>query len=79
MSGVELESVGPVKVMQVISVRELGLAAFIKVNGARLLGVTNRLFQLETDKSLTEWRLLYNNSCCMKHDAVVCELRHFLK
>ena len=65
--------------VQVIAVRELGLAAYIKMNGATLLGVKDRHFQLETTESLQSWRLRYNNSCCMRHDSVVCELRHFLK
>lgn len=64
--------------MAVIRVRQLGLAAFIRMNGAELVKVENKEFHLDTDKSLDQWRLDYNNSCCMKHDALVCELRHFI-
>lgn len=62
-----------------IAVRQLGLAAYIKMNGAKLVTVENREFILETEKSLDAWRLEYNNSCCMQHDSLVCDLRHFLK
>jgi len=65
--------------MAVIKVRQLGLAAYIKVNGAKLIGIEERHFMLESDKTLEEWRLEYNNSCCSKHDAEVCEMRYFLK
>lgn len=65
--------------LQVVQVRELGLAAYIKVNGAKLVGLKDRMFQLETDRPLADWRLEYNNSCCQRHDASVCELRLFLR
>jgi hypothetical protein len=63
----------------VIRVRQLGLAAFIKMNGAALKGIEEKEFLLETEIPLDKWRLDYNNSCCIKHDALVCELRHFLR
>jgi len=62
-----------------VRVRQLGLAAYIKMHGARLVVVEDRFFVMETDLPLDEWRLRYNNSCCVKHDAMVCELRNFLK
>lgn len=65
--------------MAVIQVKQLGLAAYIRMNGAELVEVKNREFFLETPLTLDEWRLKYSNSCCMKHDALVCELRNFLK
>lgn len=65
--------------MSVIAVSHLGLAAYIKMQGADLLRVHDRKFHFESDKTVSDWRVLYNNSCCMKHDTLVCELRHFLK
>jgi len=62
-----------------IAVNQLGLAAYIKMNGADLVEVVGKSFIFSTDKQAQEWRVEYNNSCCMKHDAVLCELRHFLK
>lgn len=61
-----------------VRVRHLGLAAYIKMNGAKLIGIDKRVFILETDRKLVEWQIDYNNSCCMKHDAAVCDLRVFL-
>ena len=62
-----------------ITVNQLGLAAYIKMHGAILESVEGKTFLFESEKSVSEWRVSYNNSCCMKHDALVCELRHFLK
>lgn len=63
----------------IIKVRQLGLAAYIKLSGAELAGVEDRTFLFRSIKSESEWRVEYNNSCCMRHDALVCELRHHLK
>lgn len=65
--------------MGTIAVTHLGLAAYIKMKGATLLRVVGREFTFSSDKSLDDWRVEYNNSCCMRHDSIVCELRHFLK
>lgn len=62
-----------------IAVNQLGLAAYIKMNGATLESVEGKTFLFESEKSVGEWRVAYNNSCCMRHDALVCELRFFLK
>lgn len=62
-----------------ISVNQLGLAAYIKMSGAHLVQVEGKTFIFESDKSVSDWRVDYNNSCCMKHDTLVCELRHHLK
>lgn len=64
---------------QEIQVRHLGLAAFVAMKGETLLRVENRLFIFQSEKSETEWRVEYNNSDCLKHDTLVCELRHHLK
>ena len=64
--------------MPTISVKHLGLAAFIKLQGAPLVSVEARHFIFETPLTLGEWRVLYSNSCCMRHDTLVCELRRHL-
>ena len=65
--------------MHTIQVKQLGLAAFIKMGGAVLIGIKDRQFIFESHTNLEDWRLQYNNSCCMQHDAMVCELRYHLK
>lgn len=65
--------------MAVIKVKQLGLAAFIRMEGAELVKVEDKHFLLESEKTLEEWRIAYSNSCCMKHDSLVCEMRYFLK
>lgn len=62
-----------------ISVSHLGLAAYVKMRGATLLEVQGKAFIFESSKTAQEWRVEYNNSCCMQHDTLVCELRHHLK
>lgn len=64
---------------EVVKVKQLGLAAFMKMKGATLLSVEDKQFMFETDHAESEWRLLYSNSCCNKHDSIVCDLRQFLK
>lgn len=61
-----------------IAVRHLGLAAYVKIHGGVLTDVQGKDFIFESEKPLLEWRIAYNNSCCMKHDAAVCDLRVFL-
>ena len=63
----------------IVRLRQLGLAAFIRMGGGKLMEVEGGEFAFQTDKTLEEWRVEYSNSCCMKHDALVCELRHHLK
>lgn len=63
----------------VIQIRQLGLAAFVKMCGAKLVKVDGKEFFFESEKTMQQWRVEYNNSCCMRHDALVCELRHHLK
>jgi hypothetical protein len=62
-----------------IAIAQLGLAAYVAMNGAELIEVENKIFYFESDRSAHDWRVSYNNSCCMKHDTLVCELRFHLK
>lgn len=65
--------------MSLVSVTHLGLAAYIRMKEAKLIRVDGKAFVFESDRSIGDWRVEYNNSCCMKHDTFVCELRHHLK
>lgn len=62
-----------------IAVNQLGLAAYIRMHKVPLLAVEGKTFVFDSEKTVSEWRVAYNNSCCMAHDTLVCELRHFLK
>lgn len=62
-----------------IAIGQLGLAAYIQMKGGVLEKVENKVFYFESDKSAHDWRVEYNNSCCMMHDTLVCELRYHLK
>lgn len=58
-----------------IETKKLGLAAYIKTNGCKLVGMNGKAFVFESEKELRVWEIEYNNSCCQKHDQAVCELR----
>ena len=62
-----------------VSVTHLGLAAYMRMQGAKIIRVEGKTFLFESDRPIGEWRVEYNNSCCMRHDTFVCELRHNLK
>ena len=63
-----------------VHVKQLGLAAYMKMKGCNLLRVNEgKAFVFESEKSFSEWRIEYTNSCCSRHDAEVCELRNFLR
>ena len=57
---------------------ELGLAAYVKMKGIKLLRVEERTFVFETEKSVDEMRVDYTNSDCYRHDNEVCNLRKFI-
>lgn len=63
----------------IIIVRQLGLAAYIKMQGEELVKVEGKDFHFTSKKTLAEYRVDYHNSCCMRHDSLVCDLRQHLK
>ena len=65
--------------MSKVVISHLGLAAYVKMQGAPLVAVEDRKFIFDSEKTVSDWRVEYNNSCCMRHDTLVCELRHHLK
>jgi hypothetical protein len=67
--------------MSIIETKDLGLAAFVKSRGFRLLACENRVFKLENDESSStraEMEIEYSNSCCRQHDSNVMSLRQLL-
>lgn len=63
----------------IIQVNALGLAAYIKMKGDKLVKVERKIFFLESERSAVDWRLEYSNSDCQRHDALVCELREHIR
>jgi hypothetical protein len=65
----------------IIETKDLGLAAFVKTRGYRLIGCENRVFKLESTESnasRAEMEIEYSNSCCRQHDSNVMSLRQLL-
>ena len=61
--------------MNELRVRDLGLAAYIKVKGAVLLNIHDGHFYFSSDTSIVEWEVAYLNSCCCAHDSEVMSLK----
>lgn len=61
--------------MTTVHIRSLGLAAYLKTAGCKLVTVEDNQFVYESDRSEREWQVEYLNSCCYKHDSEVMSLR----
>ena len=61
-----------------VETRELGLAAYIKIQGGKLVGYKDRMFTFGTTKDLDAWRIDYLQSECQRHDQEVLALRKFV-
>ena len=63
-----------------IRVRELGLAAYVKLHdNAKLIKYEKNEFIFETEISENDWRIKYLESESYKHDTNVMSLRNFLR
>lgn len=60
-----------------VQVTQLGLAAYMKLKGAKLLAVHGRSFVFETDVPLRQWHQDYDSSESKAHDAIVCDFRSY--
>lgn len=59
----------------VITVKKLGLAAFVKMKGGKLLKFGREGYTFDVNKSEAEIEIEYLNSCCYQHDQQVMSLR----
>jgi hypothetical protein len=68
-----------------VRVKRLGLAAYIKMNGAEFKGheadpkTGKGEFVFESDKTARKWEIEYSNSCCNQHDSEVMSLRKLMR
>lgn len=64
-----------------IKVRDLGLAAYIKMVGGRLIRFEERMivFRVKEDKTVNDYRMEYLNTCCFRHDSELMTLRKLIK
>jgi hypothetical protein len=58
-----------------LSTKNLGLAAFMKANGAVFNGLEGDRFVFDTEIQASEWKLRHVNSCCRKVDIELIALR----
>ena len=61
-----------------IKSREMHLAAYMKANGANLIGLTDRVFLFQSTETEMEWRLQHGNSCCKRVDDELLTLKRML-
>lgn len=62
-----------------LSIKDLHLAAYMKMNGAEFIRFDNRRFIFKSTVSECDWRVQHSNSCCRRVDLELIELRKFLK
>lgn len=60
-----------------VQTRNLGLAAYMKMRGARLeeFLTGNRVFVFDSERTETDWNVEYLNSESYKHDSELINLR----
>jgi hypothetical protein len=65
----------------VLEIKDIGLCAYMKMNGFKVLGYDGQTFQMEGDdsKSFDDWSLEYTNSCCCTHDNQLLQLRDMVR
>jgi len=63
-----------------LEVRNIGLAAYCKMHECQLLEISpNKTFVFDSDRSYSDWQIEYSNSCCSKHDSILCDLRDMIR
>lgn len=62
----------------VIKTNKLGLAAYVQLQGMKLVKVSAGAFYFESEKDIRHFEVQYLNSCCHKHDSNVMSLRNLL-
>jgi len=58
-----------------LKTRDIGLAAYLKIKGTKLLKCEERMLYFETDRTLEDWRVQYYDSESRTHDAEVMAIR----
>lgn len=66
--------------MRLLETDDLGLSAFMKMNGCLLVKMINKTFVFESleGESVEEWQIKYINSCCFRHDTELMFLRKLI-
>ena len=66
----------------VLEIKDIGLAAYMKMHGSKVLGYDGNVFQMQSNpeaKSFEDWSLEYTNSCCCSHDNQLLQLRDMVR
>jgi hypothetical protein len=61
-----------------VTTRKLGLAAYMKMKGAQLLGIEGRYYQFDTDRVESSWETEYLNTESYRHDCELMGLRKMM-
>jgi len=65
--------------MNEIKIKDLSLAAFIKMKGCEFLSFENLHYIFKSNKTESEWKIIFLKSESKKFDSEVRDLRWFLK
>lgn len=63
----------------IVFTKKLGLAAYMKMSGAKIVSCNTGIWGFETDRDILSWQIEYTNSCCCIHDTELMRLRALLK
>lgn len=64
-----------------LAIKDIALAAYMKMNGCKVLSYDGNTFSMADDGSrdFDEWSLDYTNSCCCTHDNQLLQLRDMVR
>lgn len=65
--------------MFIVETKRLGLAAYLHMKGCELVSIKKGVFSFRSEKSLSDWEIIYQNSESSRHDMCVCELRKLMR
>ena len=60
-----------------IETENLHFAAYIKAHGGTFIGKESGMYAFESDKSFGDWQVAHTNSCCLRTDRELFELKRF--
>ena len=57
-----------------ILIKNIGLAAYLKMGGCNVIGYVDGKFKFDSEESEIHWKVLYSNSVCLRRDQAVQDL-----
>lgn len=66
---------------KVLEIKDIALAAYMKMHGCKVLAYNGSTFKMEgpEEKSFDSWSFEYTNSCCCTHDNQLLQFRDMVR